>query len=280
MNPIGLEVSKDEYNEIMFAQFSNSNNFKEHTFGSRKRLYKDDILLATYCPSDSIDLGTLDGNVFHRFLANFNKQLYRQFVKNQSLLSLKIEHNLQARDKHFDNWDALPIGTYFYSIDIKNAYWQIAHKIGYINTDFYTKYLHNDDYKQAKRYCISFLARNNKKSYVSSKANYTISCDMGLFNQAYSNVRNLLYKIIYECVESTLNNYLEYNIDGLYVCNTEVKSVKNILKSHGIISKLIECVKINETQYAMQNKLRNFKHNHKQNNHEQNKHHQILHIQQ
>jgi hypothetical protein len=278
MNLIGLEVSKDEYNEIMFAQFGSNTNFKEHTFGSRKRLYKNDILLATYCPSDSIDLGTLDSKVFHRFLANFNKQLYRQFVKKQNLISLRILHDIQARDKHFDNWDALPIGSYFYSIDIKNAYWQVAHKIGYINTAFFSKYLYNDDYKQAKRYCISFLARTNKKSYVSSNGSYTVLCDMGLFNQAYSNVRNLLYKIIYECVESTQNNYLEYNIDGLYVCDTEVKSVKNILKSHGIISKLIECVKINDTQYSMQNKLRNFTHNHKQNNHEQNKHHQILHI--
>jgi hypothetical protein len=280
MNANGLEVSKEQYNEIMFAQFGNNTNFKEHTFGSRKRLYKNNILLATYCPSDSIDLGTLDSKVFHRFLANFNKQLYRQFFKNQNLISLRILHDIQARDKHFDNWDALPIGSYFYSIDIKNAYWQVAHKIGYINTNFFTKYLYNDDYKQAKRYCISFLARTNKKSYVSSNGSYTLLCDMGLFNQAYSNVRNLLYKIIYECVESTQNNYLEYNIDGLYVCNTDVKSVKNILKSHGIISKLIECVKVSDTQYSMQNKLRNFTHNHKQNKHEQNKHHQGFHIQQ
>ncbi len=103
---------------------------------------------------------------------------------------------------------------------------------------------------------------------------------MDLFNQAYTNIRNLLYKIIFECVESTQNNYLEYNIDGLYVLNTEVRGIKNILKSHGIMSKLIECVKVNGTQYAMQNKLRNFTHNHTQNKHEQNKHHQGIHIQQ
>jgi hypothetical protein len=276
----GLEVNKEQYNQILLAQYDNKSDVREHIFGSRKRLYKNDFLLATYCSSNSLDLGNLDTKVFHRFLAHFNKQFYKQLINNQSLISLNIQHNQQSREKNLKNWESLPVGSYFYSIDVKNAYWQIAHKIGYINSNFFEKYLHNDDYKQAKRYCISFLARTNKSSYLSNQKTNTITCNMDLFNQAYTNIRNLLYKIIFECVESTQNNYLEYNIDGLYVLNTEVRGIKNILKSHGIMSKLIECVKVNGTQYAMQNKLRNFTHNHTQNKHEQNKHYQGIHIQQ
>ena len=259
MNQTKLEVSKEDYNKILFAQYGNMANIKEHVIGSRKRLYNGKTLLATYCPNNIIDLGQLDSSVFHRFLANFNKQLYRQFVIKQDLIDLKIEHREQARNKNFEGWEKLEVGAYFYSIDIKNAYWQIAHKIGYINDEFFQKYLYNDDFKQAKRFCISFLARTNKTNYISNEQKHVISCNMDLFNQAYSNIRNLLYKIIYECVQSTNNNYLEYNIDGLYILNTDVKNVKTILKSHGIISKLIECVKTGDSEYSMQNRIRTFK---------------------
>lgn len=253
------EVDKQQYNEIFNAQITNKNDFKEHIFGSRKRLYINDVLVATYCPSNTIDLGVLDPKVFHRFLASFNKQFYRQIINNQSLMELTIDFDGQSRNKIIENWDALPISNYFYSIDIKNAYWQIAHKIGYINDRFYQKYLYNDDFKEAKRYCISFLGRSNKTNYISNKSNYPITCNMDLFNNAYTNIRNMLYNIVNECVEITDNCYLEYNIDGLYVLNTDVKKVKSVLHKHGIISKLIECIKVSDTQYLCKKKLRNFK---------------------
>ena len=195
-----------------------------------------------------------------RSLAVFRKCLYAQFEANSALYGLKIEFKGFSKGKKLDKWKQLQVGDVFYNIDLSSAYWQIAHKLGYITTELFDDYIRLDDYKQAKRYCISFLARKAFSQRIDSNTGEVtrIECDNMVLNQVYDNIRNELYRSIQEA-KNQANTCLEYNIDGLSVAKDDVRAVTAKLKELGLVYKISECRKIDDSNYTKGGKIRKFK---------------------
>lgn len=253
-----LEVHEDTYDYLKQVQIENNSFIKEHIVGSRKKLFNKNLLIATSSITSDLDLGDLTKNQFNSFLGAFSKNLYSQFRNNEELYYQKINFKGVARSKNINNWDSVPNGTYFYNIDISSAYWQIAYKLGYINEKMFLNFLEVDSYKQAKRYCISFLARTNRMLYTSNSKTFTINCDTGVFRSVYENIRNHLYEIIQTSVDLT-DLWLEFNIDGVSVLNNDLNIVRDYFNHNNLKFKIVECKKLNEYEYLYKGDKRNFK---------------------
>jgi hypothetical protein len=254
-----LEYPEARYNEIKKRLLENNRVFSEQVFGGRKSIYLNNQLTATTV----VDAGLVTGNITQRqftaFLGMFNRILYQQFNKNQELLTKKIEFKGMSRKKNNLLWDKMNYGTMFYNLDLSSAYWQMAYRLGYITEKVYKNYIDKDEYKEVKRYCVSFLARTNKKRYMSNTGeNYEIKCDMSPLQGVYDNIRNELYKTINEIAES-FPEVLEHNIDGVTVLHGDYKKAKELLTERGLKFKVTQCIKANDYEYFYGSRPRAFK---------------------
>ena len=247
-----------DYEKFIAIQKKNNNDFKEQIIGSRKKLFIYNRLIATTSSTTDLPLGDLKKQSFNAFLGMFNRTLYKSFLTNESLFDLKIKYRGLARSRNLKAWDSLPDGSFFYNVDLKSAYWQITYKLGYISESIYLKYMGLDTYKQAKRYCISFLARTNKMLYFEKDNHYIISCDISILKQVYDNVRNKLYETINSSIQG-IDNWIEYNIDGVTIYSEDLDLVKQRFEEYGLEYKINVCQKINEYQYSQKGIVRNFK---------------------
>jgi hypothetical protein len=254
-----LEVSEEYYKEIMNNQFKNGSIVREHIMGRRAKLYSDNMFIATKCDNTALDVGDLTDSKFYSFIGLFNKQLYRQFELNPNLFFLDVEFQGLSRQKNFDTWNGLEVGDFFYNIDLNSAYWQVANKLGYVNDKMFEKYLNQDAYKQVKRYVISFLGRKNVMKYYSGDITHTIECDSEFLKKVYMNIRFCLYNYITDCIRG-VDNWIEYNIDGVVVTNKDVEKVMQYFQDSNLKFKMTECRKMSDTEYLFKNRLRIFKH--------------------
>jgi hypothetical protein len=250
-------VKSDEYNELLGIQIKNNAPIREQCIGSRKILYSHNKMLISTIKSSSLPLGELPEKMFYSFLGGFSKHLYKQFSKNDALFNLDIQFKGISKAKNYEFWDTLEDGKTFYNIDLSSAYWQMANKLGYISDKYFEDYQDSDTYKQAKRYCISFLARKNYMTYNSNGLEYKIECDTNVLKKVYENIRNYLYLSIEKSMDG-ISNYIEYNIDGVSVLAKDVDIVKVNMLSMGLKFKLTQCRKISATEYIYNFKQRKF----------------------
>ena len=252
------DIDQDEYSKRVAVQFENGNGFAVHQKGSRKELFVHNRLVATHSPNGFLDLGDLSTQRFASFLGHFQKHLNRKLISNPELMTFKVNFNGVARHRNSKVWGTIPIGSHFYNIDLNSAYWQMAHRLGYIDTEFYHQYLELPEYKSAKRFCISFLARSNKKTYYKPDGTfYEIHCDTTPLQMVYSNIRKELYRVINGAITG-IEDYLEYNVDGVVVLPKDAMAVRNYFKEQGLEYKNIFCVKISDRQYSHGKKTKNF----------------------
>jgi len=258
-NGKNLEYSEARYNEIKKRLLENNRMFSEQVFGGRKSIYLNNQLTATTVADAGLITGDITKRQFTAFLGMFNRILYRQFDKNPQLLNLKIDFKGVSRKKNNILWDKLSYGTMFYNLDLSSAYWQMAYRLGYISEKVYQNYIDKNEYKEVKRYCVSFLARANKKRYVSNTGEeYEIKCDMTPLQAVYDNIRNELYKTINEVAES-FPEVLEHNIDGITVLREDYKTAKELLSQRGLKFKVTQCIKANDYEYFYGSRPRAFK---------------------
>jgi hypothetical protein len=250
-------VKSDDYTELLSIQIKNKAPLKQQTIGSRKILYSHNRMLISTIRSQNLPLGDLPEKMFYSFLGGFSKHLYRQFKINESLYDLKIDFKGISKRKNYEFWDSMEVGKHFYNLDLSSAYWQMANKLGYINDKLFEEYQEADSYKQAKRYCISFLGRDNSMEYFNEGESYKIKCDTDLFKNVYKNIRNNLYLCIQKSMEG-ISNYVEYNIDGVSVLAKDVDIVKANMLAMGLKFKLTKCRKLSEKEYLYDCKVRKF----------------------
>jgi hypothetical protein len=252
-----LEVNSSDYEIIRENKISSGEIVSEQIHGSRKNLYNSkNEIIATMLRSSTISLGALTTQQFVSFLGTFQKTLYRAFQNNPKLIELSINFKGVTKDKDLNVWREMKIGQFFYNVDLNSAYWQMAHKLGYIDAELFQRYLNADDFKSLKRLCISFLARQNKKNYYYNDIQYTIYCDNNALIQVYTNIRNSCYEIIDQC--NTSVPVLAYNIDSVYVLPEHLKTIKSILEGNEYKYKFTLCQKISHTHYAFGREKRKF----------------------
>ena len=254
----GCEIKPEEFNKLIDIQFRTKRFVKEQTIGSRKNLYLDNKIVATTTHTSNLPIGSITKQQFASFLGAFNRNLYTQLKANDHLMMLTIRFDGITRGSNKNLFKTLEEGEIFYNIDLSSAYWQVAYKLGYISDSLFEKYINQDEFKEAKRYCISFLARPNKMSYSQPNGDkFTIHCDTGVLQNVYSNIRNALYSSIQKAKECL--NVLEYNIDGITVTKEDAPIVKERLTKMGFIFKSTLCLKMSDGQYKSGKKVKTFK---------------------
>ena len=254
-----FDKTEDEYEYSVKVQKFNGNCFMEHYLGSRKKIIVSKLMIGTHATDNNLTLGTLSKPRFVAFLGRFNKQLYRRFRTIPQLYDLDIKFKGLSRGKNTDMWDKMPVGYYFYNLDIKKAYWQIGYRLNYIDHSMYEQYINDDEFKSAMRYCFSFLARKNYMNYYDKHGSCRkIECDTAVLKKVYSNVREKLYTESAELKKGL--NVVEYNIDGFSVLANELDIARQRFKDAGILFKVVECRKIDEFTYSYgSDQIKNFK---------------------
>ncbi len=236
----------------------NGTNFREHFIGARKKIIVYNRLAGTNASDNRLSLGNLPRRRFIAFLGRFNKQLYKRFRTIPELYDIDINFTGMSRGKNEELWSKMPNGSYFYNLDIKKAYWQIGYRLNYLDHEFYMQYINDDLFKTAMRYCYSFLARKNYMVYHHDMKKTEIQCDTSALKKVYKNVREQLYKEIYELKLGLTT--VEYNIDGFSVLAPELATAQERFKEKGILFKIVECQKIDEYTYLYgKEQVKNFK---------------------
>jgi hypothetical protein len=252
-----LECSDKQFNVDKDIQTDNGTFFMEHIKGARKRLIVHNQVVSATISKNHIDLGKLTKLRFTALLGRFNKQLYRRFRTIPELYDIDIVFNGNSKGKNKDVWESMKNGQVFYNPDIRTAYWQVGNKLGYIDHSLFVDLLHDDVTKQAKRYCFSFLKRDNYMNYHTDKGNYTITCDTTVLKKVTNNVRAQLYNDI-AYAKDGLKKVIEWNTDGICVLPEELDIVTARLKECGLEYKISYCVKIDEYTYKCGSKIKNF----------------------
>lgn len=254
-----LEIDDEHYESTKQVLINNGSKVSELVMGSRKTLLADNEICGYSKVKYSLQISKdLPSNKFHAFLGSFSKSLYNQIRKNDEILNLKIEFEDVSRDKNYKLYKKLKPKEFFYNVDLSSAYWQIAYRLGYISKKLFEAYMFRDEYKQAKRYCVSFLARNNEMNYYDGREISTVQCDTSCLYQIYENIRHELYNVIAEVRKMTKNNWIEFNIDGLTVPKKELENVCNKFNELNLIYKINECIKLDNFEYIYNTKIKKF----------------------
>jgi hypothetical protein len=254
-NNYNLEVTEDIYESTKQTVVQNGSKLWEHNIGSRKNLYTDGMFCATTSQGDYLPLNrNITRQQFSSFLGIFKRNLYSQFSKNAELYFLNIEFNGVSREKNYDAWSQLKVGEKYFVIDLNSAYWQMAHQLGYISKKLYLSYIDKDEYKEAKRYCISFLARTNHMMYFDGRSIERIDCNVDCMVKVYDNIRNGLYTSI-DKAKSKVANWIEYNIDAVCVFEKDVPIISYAFDEMKFNYKIKEYVKTDEFEFMTERGL-------------------------
>lgn len=253
-----LEIDEANYEHTKGVLIKNGASVSEQTHGSRKILYADQVVCGFSEVNYYIPLSeNITKKQFNSFLGAFTKSLYNQIKKNNDLLSLKIEFDGISRDKNHAAWQKIKSKEVFYNIDLSSAYWQMAFRLNYISKKLYENYIYKDEFKEAKRYCVSFLARENEMSYFDNREINVVKCDTSALDRVYSNIRNHLYNTI-DLLKQNSTTWINYNIDGISVSSKELEKICSMLDEMQLIYKVNECIKIDKIEYYQKGKIRKF----------------------
>jgi hypothetical protein len=253
-----LEIADAHYEHTKDVLINNGSKVKEQKHGSRRILYANQEICGFSEMNNYIPLSDkISPKQFNSFLGAFTKSLYNQIKKNQELLNLRIDFKGVSRDKSYESWNALHDKEIFYNIDLSSAYWQMAYRLNYISKKLYENYIFKDEYKEAKRYCVSFLSRENEMQYFDGREINRVSCDISVLKHIYENIRHELYNTIEE-IKNLSNNWINYNIDGISVPKKSLKIVCDYFDANNLIYKINECIKIDSDEYYQKGKIRKF----------------------
>lgn len=251
------ECSSDEFERSIGVQIGNGTSFRVEIVGKRSKLMVYERMIKTHVKKSGFDLGGLSNEKFSAFIGRFNKHLYKRFRTIESLWGINISWEGGAGGSIPDNWKKMKKGDFFYSIDLKSAFWQLGYKLGYVDQDFFDQFIQDDLYKVAKRLCYSWLARKRKAIYYTPSGIVEIKGEIGVIKKVFDNVRYELYNKIKDA-RSGLETVIEWNIDAISVLGSELDIVKERFDKMGLVYKVTLCRKLNETEYQHGSKIKNY----------------------
>lgn len=253
-----LEIDAQIYEPTKEVMIKNGVRLSEQFFGNRRVLYSNSKICGFLESDNYLPLSEeLSNKEFSNFLASFSLSLSNQLRKKHSLWGVKIEYDGDKSGHNPNAYRKIKQVTKFYQIDLSSAYWQMAFRLGYISKNLFDKYMFEDKYKQAKRYCVSFLGRTNYMRYYDGREIEYVECDTSFQVQVYENIRNEMYQVIKQ-VRDAIPNWVMYHIDSVSVMEKDFEKAKSILENLSVYYKVKEAVKLDNTEYSVNGKLKKF----------------------
>lgn len=159
-----------------------------------------------------------------------------------------------------DRFKAMQNGEEFFYVDIKHCYWRVAYLMGLIPKNLYVAYKDSDDHKITRNIALSTLASTRKREYYEarqphergypeSKLLYTIECVSDHYKQIYTNIRYTAYNLMGSIFMEVERDSLGYHIDGIFVTEESLGTVRTILKNRNYNYRTIKCSKLNNQEY-------------------------------
>jgi len=254
-----LEIAPEKYEATKQILIEEGLKISEHFHGSKRVLYSQSKPVGFLEVDHYLNISEeLSNKEFSSFLAAFTLSLHNELRKNRDLWTVRIPFPTKSTsDKNQKAFDSVPEVSKFYQIDISSAYWQMAYKIGYISKGMFNKYMFDDKYKEAKRYCISFLGRENFVQYHDGRLIDIVHCDQTLQRQIYENIRNMMYKVIQYAADQN-PDWIMYHADSISVMQKDLENVKNIFDELSLHYKVNEVIKVDQVEYCINGKFKKF----------------------
>ncbi len=237
-----LKRNKEEFKTI----FKRGNLYLYHR---KKLVYK---FLKSSCLNENENF-----NDYLPLISGIRKDIDNYINKN-NFQKIPINNSISVKSNL--NYCKLKNYKIFHEIDIKEAYFQIMHILGYISDNIYNKFSHFEEYKQAYIYGITWLQsdeivreyRNGKliKEYNKFRPEYKI---------IYNNVRYFINDLTDEAMKiCTPTGFFKKQVDAIYCDIESSKNVCEFYRDHGIEIKITHLVKYNDTHIIKKGEVKKF----------------------
>jgi hypothetical protein len=189
---------------------------------------------------ESLMVIRLVANSINEFIlaSNFDIQEVKQLYKNNYT--------------NTETWSDMPIGSYFFYIDMNRAYWSIAWMLTYINDSLYYSYLNLPGYKTVLSTALACIIAPEKVDYYDPEiGSWRIEECKNIHNMIYANIRHTCWNIMGELAELLDHECIGYRTDAMMVKKNMVKSVKDYLNDKGFLYTVKKCVKVSDKYYKV-----------------------------
>ncbi|GAH58520.1 unnamed protein product [marine sediment metagenome] len=161
---------------------------------------------------------------------------------------------------HKDRFKALSVDHEFYYVDLKHCYWRIAHLMGILPINLYNNYKDNGEHKLTRNIALSTLTTQpTREYYINGSLVNTITSANDHYQIIYKNIRYTAYNTMGLIAEKLDTLTLGYQIDGIYVLKDGLDQVRRILKNKNFLYRVINCVKIDNKQFACDDEIKDFR---------------------
>lgn len=167
---------------------------------------------------------------------------------------------MQLNRSLFDNIEDNEI---FYSIDINNAWFQSAYKLGVISEKMYNTYKGLPEFKALRQISFGLTTSETEVTYINPCIQkLVIRENKNLQKALFKNIKVNVYNTITECRNELLSigtDCLSYAVDSITFTSKGYDLVYNYLNSNNWDFKVIICTKINSNSYLFGSELRKIK---------------------
>lgn len=275
-----LIVSREKFDMLLKSMIRGNVDFVVEEKKTSKCLLVNERLKAKYLP-----LGTNSTDDFWGEDISFKEGLsvYAALVKelNTYILQLEGEEVPKVKDvklqrkKNADLWATMPVGSHFFAIDINNCWFQMAHRLGYIEDKKYKKWSKQTEYKRVVQRFLPMASSKTDRWTLKKGVRITLPLPFHkrMHNRMYVNVRNEANGIMEKVLQKLGTDFVYVNTDEIAVIGEKRLIVCQTLTEHGVDYKLTLCKKISELHYIYAGKKKNF-HYKKSKKYEENISHQ------
>lgn len=242
----GFDLCEDSINIVINALKNNKDNFKIVTKRKNIYLHKEKRLIYRHIHNSCLK----DHENFNDYLplvSGIRRDIDKYIDNHKNVAEFPVNNNCVIQN--INNYKNLKNDSIFHEIDIKEAYFQVMHILGYITDKLYNKYSHFDQYKKGYIYGITWLQSDEIVSiYKKGKLVKEYNKFRPQYKVMFDNIRYFINDITDEAVKCcTPTGFLKKRVDAVYCDIESSEKICEFYKDHGIEVKITHLVKKDNT---------------------------------
>jgi|WetSurMetagenome_2_1015567.scaffolds.fasta_scaffold255057_2 hypothetical protein len=224
-------------------------SFIVHYRGSRKIIISSGKAIAAYNTSTNKETKEQRSNA--RKIMTETRSSATRYIRKHLDSIIPIERKAPVTYINRELWISMPVNSIFYLCDANHCYWRVAYTLGYISKKLYLKYCDNPEFKTLRNIALAILNSSIKREYFrKGKLTHSISCDISLYQQLYTNIRHYTYNNSGQVLDKCPELCIAYRVDGVYVLPKGLNATMTIFKKNNLLYKTQKCIKIDSNNYS------------------------------